>query len=103
MKHDRGVATRLLVGTAINGVGGGLWFTIWALYLTRVVGLSAGQLGGSLAVAGVVGIALSLPGGALADRLGARRVSVAINLVRAVSCLAFLAVDGLLALTLVAA
>ncbi|GAA3386094.1 MFS transporter [Cryptosporangium minutisporangium] len=103
MKRDRAVAARLLTGTAINGVGGGLWFTIWALYLTRVVGLSAGQLGASLAVAGLVGIALSLPGGAVADRLGARRVSVAINLIRAVACLAFLAVDGLLALTLVAA
>ncbi|WP_073258144.1 MFS transporter [Cryptosporangium aurantiacum] len=97
------IAARLLTGTAINGVGGGLWFTIWALYLTRVVGLSAGQLGLSLAVAGVVGIVLSLPGGALADRLGARRVAVTINLVRAAAGLAFLAVDGVLALTLVAA
>ena len=102
MNHDR-AARRLLVGAGINGVGGGLWFTIWALYLTRVVGLSPGKLGLSLTVAGLVGIALSLPGGAVADRLGARRVSVTINLVRAVACLAFLAVDGLLALTLVAA
>ncbi|WP_170323720.1 MFS transporter [Cryptosporangium phraense] len=94
---------RLLFGTGINGIGGGLWFTIWALYLTRVIGLPAGRLGLSLAVAGVVGIALSLPGGAIADRFGARRVALTINLVRAVACLAFLAVDGLVALTLVAA
>ncbi|GAA0254317.1 MFS transporter [Cryptosporangium japonicum] len=102
MKHDR-VSTRLLLGAGINGVGGGLWFTIWALYLTRVVGLSPGELGVSLAVAGVVGIVLSLPGGAIADRVGARRVSLTINLVRAVACLAFLRVDGMLALTGVAA
>jgi MFS family permease len=58
----------------INTVGFGLVFTSMTLYLTRVVHLSAGQVGVGLTISGLVGLLASVPAGELADRRGPREM-----------------------------
>ena len=87
--------TRLLAGaTLINTFGNGLFFTVSVVYFTRIVGLSAHQLGIGLAAAGVAGILAGIPAGHLADRLGAREVMIALTLVSAAWMAAFALVSG---------
>ncbi|MGA9858994.1 MAG: MFS transporter [Solirubrobacteraceae bacterium] len=57
-----------------SAVGSGLWFTIWALFLTRRVALTGPQAGIALSVAGIVGFLSPTPLGRLADRRGPREV-----------------------------
>ncbi|MFC9972312.1 MFS transporter [Spirillospora sp. NPDC127200] len=103
MNSERGrVERRLLLGGGITGLGGGVWFTVWALYLTRDLGIPAGRMSMALIVAGVAGLLLAVPVGAVADRHGARRVLLWLYLVRGASALAFLAVDGVVGLIVVA-
>ncbi|MBA8956881.1 MFS transporter [Actinomadura namibiensis] len=104
MNNDsRRVVRRLLLGSGINGLGGGVWFTVWALYLTRDLGIPPGRAGLALLVAGAVGLALAVPVGAVADRYGARRVLVVLYLVRGGAALAFLLVRDLPSLVVAAA
>jgi MFS family permease len=84
----------LLWGRGVSALGDGLWFTIWALYLTRIAGLPPVTVGVGLAVASAAGMAAAVPLGAFADRAGARPVLVALTLVRAVAMAGYLAVDG---------
>ncbi|MFB9690692.1 MFS transporter [Amycolatopsis plumensis] len=84
----------LLWGRGVSALGDGLWFTIWALYLTRIAGLPPVTVGAGLAVASAVGMAAAVPLGAFADRAGARPVLVVLTLVRAVAMAGYLAVDG---------
>jgi MFS family permease len=87
--------TRLLAGaTLINTFGNGLFFTVSVVYFTRIVGLSAHQLGLGLAAAGVAGIVAGIPAGQLADRLGAREVMIGLTLVSAAAMAAFALVSG---------
>src|SRR4051812_43682866 len=74
---------RLLYGRAVSAVGDGLWFTIWALYFTRVLGVAPATVGLGMAAAGAVGMAAAAPIGALADRCDPRRLLVVLTLVRA--------------------
>jgi predicted MFS family arabinose efflux permease len=84
-------ATRT-IGWAIlvNCLGSGAFLTMSALYFTRVVGLSAGQIGAGLGVAGLVSMATGVPIGHLADRLNARTVQVGMLLVMSLLTAAFL-------------
>ncbi|WP_067491309.1 MFS transporter [Actinomadura hibisca] len=103
MKSDCSrVERRLLLGGGVNGLGGGVWFTVWALYLTRDLGFSSGRMSFALIVAGIAGLLLAVPIGAVADRHGARRVLLWLYLVRGASALAFLVVDDMVGLIVVA-
>lgn len=84
----------LLWGRGVSALGDGLWFTIWALYLTRIAGLPPVTVGAGLAVASAAGMAAAVPLGAFADRAGARPVLVTLTLVRAAAMAGYLAVDG---------
>ncbi|MFH8342823.1 MFS transporter [Streptomyces sp. AM6-12] len=77
---------RLLTTVAIDAVGGGLFLAGAALFYSRVVGLSAGEIGVGLSVLGLVALAATVPNGALVDRIGPRRALVALHLWRAVWC-----------------
>jgi MFS family permease len=90
----RGGLRRLLWGRAVSAVGDGLWFTIWALYFTRVLGVPAVTVGVAMAVAGAAGMAAAAPIGALADRYDPRRLLVVLVLVRAAAMGAYLLVGG---------
>jgi hypothetical protein len=92
-----GSLARLGAGTLVSAVGNGAWYTSWALFLTRSVGLSPAQVGLGMTAAGVVGLLSATPVGWLADRLGAREVFAALLLVQAAAALAYLAVGGLAA------
>jgi MFS family permease len=88
--------------TLINTAGNGLWMTVNALYLTRVAGLSAGQVGLGLTVAGAVCMVASAPMGYLADRRGPRGTQVVFFAALAVLTLGMLAVRSFAALVVVA-
>src|SRR5262249_58689599 len=60
----------LALAALIDSTGTGLFMTGSAIYFTRVVGLSAAQVGLGLSVAGLVGLLGSVPIGVLGDRFG---------------------------------
>src|ERR1700710_2927831 len=93
---------RLGTGTLMSAIGNGAWYTSWALFLTRSVGLSPGEVGLGMTVAGGVGLVSATPLGWLADRAGAREVYASLLALQGAAALAYLAVGGLPAFVLVA-
>src|SRR2546423_1264036 len=75
---DRGAARIFAAYTLVDSTGTGLWTTASVVFLTRSVGLSAGQVGLGLSIAGLVGFLGGVPLGHLADRRGAREVTLAL-------------------------
>ncbi|MGN9813181.1 MFS transporter [Micromonospora sp. BQ11] len=92
----------LALATLANTVGSGLWITGSALYLTRVVGLSAAQVGLALTVAGLVGLTASVPLGRLADRHDPRTVRAVVQVLQAGVAASYLLVDSFPVLVAVA-
>jgi hypothetical protein len=84
----------LAVSSLVNTFGNGLMFTTSALYFTRIVGLSAAQVGVGLSVAGFVGLLSGMPLGHLADRLGPREMQMALVSVVAVLTLLYTRVQS---------
>lgn len=80
----------LAAGASLSAVGSGLWFTVWALYLTRMAGLSAAQAGLAITAAGAAGFLSPAPLGRLADRRGPREVYVGLLAAEGVVSLGFL-------------
>lgn len=80
--------------TLVNTVGKGLWVTASALYLTQVVGLSAGEFGLGLTAASLVCLVASTPMGYLADRRGPRGVQIVSYALMALLTAAMLLVDS---------
>lgn len=68
----------LVLATLIGRVGRGVFITVTVLYVTFVVGLSAGQTATVLGVSSAVGVGTSYLGGRLADRFSARRLLFAL-------------------------
>jgi hypothetical protein len=97
-----GPLRRVAAGTLASAVGNGAWYTSWALFLTRSVGLSPAQVGIGMTAAGVAGLVCATPAGYLADRLGAREVYATLLGVQAAAALAYLAVGGMAAFVVVA-
>jgi hypothetical protein len=93
---------RLAAGTFVSAVGNGAWYTSWALFLTRSVGLSPAEVGFGMLLAGAAGLLAATPLGWLADRLGAREVYAGLLLIQGAAALAYLAVGGPLAFVAVA-
>lgn len=67
-----------------DSVGTGLYLAGATIFFVKVVGLTAAQVGVGLAVAGAAGLCAAVPLGALADRIGARRLLIIVQLWRAV-------------------
>jgi MFS family permease len=78
------------LATLINYFGSGLLLVSMPLYFTRIVHLSAGQVGIGLSIAGAVTLLASLPIGDLADRRGPLEVAKATLLLQFGTTLAFL-------------
>jgi MFS family permease len=84
----------LLWGRGVSALGDGLWFTIWALFFTRILGLPLVTVGVGMAVASAAGMAAAVPLGALADRSDPRTILVVITVVRAIAMVSYLAVHN---------
>ncbi|MFE9401390.1 MFS transporter [Streptomyces sp. NPDC006530] len=92
----------LIAASFVNRVGNGLFNAASALYFTQVVGLPAVQVGAALTIAGVVGLGAGLPGGHLADRRGARTITVVALVIQALAMVSLTLVESWAALTLIA-
>ncbi|WP_052425124.1 MFS transporter [Streptomyces fulvoviolaceus] len=73
-----GPARGLAVLTVVQSVGFGLFLSSSAIFFRTTVGLTAGQVGLGLSVAGLAGLLFTVPVGRLADRFGARRPLLAV-------------------------
>ncbi|MBF4163720.1 MFS transporter [Nocardioides sp. CBS4Y-1] len=80
--------------SVLSAFGEGAFLTGSAFYFTRIVGLSATQVGLGLTIAGVVTFAFSVPLGKLADRVGTRRTWVLGSLLEALLFGSWLLVGG---------
>ncbi|TVL90358.1 MFS transporter [Streptomyces sp. SAJ15] len=84
-------APRVLAAAQLaNSIGDGAFYVCSALYFTRVVGLSATQIGLGLTLAWAVGSVAGVPLGALADRRGPRGTAVLFALATSASVASFL-------------
>ncbi|MGH3550721.1 MAG: MFS transporter [Pseudonocardiaceae bacterium] len=85
---------RLSVVALVDSVGTGIYLGGSVVLFTRIVGLSAAEVGQGLALAGAVGLLATLGWGGLADRVGPRATLVVIHLLRALGFAAYLMVHG---------
>jgi MFS family permease len=92
----------MAVGAWTSAIGSGLWFTIWALYLTERVKLTGAQAGIALSIAGAVGFLTPAPFGRLADRRGPREVYAALLGAEGIAVSGFLVCHSFAAVVLVA-
>jgi MFS family permease len=84
---------RLLAAAELaSSLGNGAFYACSALFFTRVVGLSATEVGVALTVGWACGMLAGVPLGCLADRCGPRRVAAALAALTSVALLAFLVV-----------
>jgi MFS-type transporter involved in bile tolerance (Atg22 family) len=80
---------QFLVVSFIDSLGTGLFLAGSALFFTRDLGLSAGQVGLGLSLAGVTGFLCAVPVGRISDRTGALPVLVVLQLWRAACFFAY--------------
>jgi hypothetical protein len=92
----------LTVSTMSASLSTGLFFSVSALYFTRVIGLEVTTVGIGLTIAGAAGVVASFAGGYAAERVGADRLQLWANVVQGLALLAYVWADTALAFTLVA-
>src|SRR4051794_24585680 len=98
-----GRASRRFLGIAlIDSVGTGLFLAGSALFFTRVLELSTVHVGIALSLSGMAGLLFSVPLGRFADRVGGRRVLLALYLYRGLGFLGYLMVHDFTTVLLVA-
>jgi predicted MFS family arabinose efflux permease len=85
-----GPARRLAAAQLAGSVGAGLYLAGAPVYFLRAGDLTVAQVGVGLSAAALAGIAASVPAGRLADRYGARRMSIVFVLLQAVFVLLLL-------------
>lgn len=96
------VQRALTLATITASLSTGLFYSVSALYFTRVIGLAATTVGIGLTIAGAVGVAASFLGGYAADRVGADRLQLWANAVQGVALLAYIFAANAVEFTLVA-
>jgi MFS family permease len=69
----------LVLAQLVTALGNGVYVTCFVLYVTRIIGLTATQLGIGLSAAALVGVFAGVPFGHLADHRGPREVSALLN------------------------
>ncbi|HET6858677.1 MAG TPA: MFS transporter [Streptomyces sp.] len=97
----RRTVRRLLTAQGVNGFGDGLWFSIWAIYLTQIRHIPAGNMGLAMGIGGVVGLLAAVPIGVLAERRGPREVLCAVIVLRGLAMVAYVFVGGFWSLVVV--
>jgi len=96
------MGSRLAVAQFANSIGDGAFYACSALFFTRVVGLSATQVGLALTLAWATGMLAGVPLGYAADRFGPRRTAVVLAAVTAGTLTGFLVVRSFSLFLLVA-
>ena len=96
------VQRALTLATVTASLSTGLFYSVSALFFTRVIGLSATTVGLGLTIAGAVGVAASFLGGYAADRVGADRLLLWANAVQGVALFAYVFATGAVAFTAIA-
>ena len=91
---DRPGAVTLYVATWIDAVGSGLFLTFYLLYLTKAAGFSLGTAGAVLSLASGLALASNPIAGSLVDKIGARRMMLASQIICAVGYFGLLFVKG---------
>ncbi|MGK5113680.1 MULTISPECIES: MFS transporter [unclassified Geodermatophilus] len=86
---------RLAVMALVDAVGTGAFLAVSVLFVTRSVHLSPAELGLGLTLSGAIALATTVPIGALADRIGPRRVLVGLSLWRCGGFVAYAFVQNL--------
>ncbi|MFD1825968.1 MFS transporter [Mumia zhuanghuii] len=99
--RDR-VARALTLSTAAHSLSSGVFYTVSALYFTRVIGLEATTVGLGLGIAGGIGVGASYGGGWLSDRVGAHHVQSWAMTLNGMAMLAYTFAADALAFVLVA-
>ncbi|MFJ6722412.1 MFS transporter [Streptomyces sp. NPDC091259] len=100
----RRIVRRLLTAQGVNGFGDGLWFSIWAIYLTHIRHIPAGGMGLAMGIGGLIGLLAAVPIGVAAERRGPREVLCTVIALRGLTMVAYVFVGGfwsLLAVTTV--
>jgi MFS family permease len=98
-----GRASRCILAVfLIDSVGTGLFLAGSALFFTRVIGLTSAQVGLGLSLAAAVGLLCAVPLGKLADRVGSRRMVIALYLWRGLGFVGYLFVDDVVGFVAVA-
>ncbi|GAA4905367.1 putative MFS family arabinose efflux permease [Stackebrandtia albiflava] len=87
-----GASRALAYATLASSTGRGLFVTASVIYFHHVAGLSAVEVGTGMTLAAVVSLSAGIPMGRLADRFGARGMTVCFAAVAAVGTLAYLQV-----------
>ncbi|WP_051653497.1 MFS transporter [Kitasatospora cheerisanensis] len=87
---ESGPQRRLALGGFVNQLGTAAFLATAPLYAMRVIGLSVGQVGLGLGVAGVVGLLAGPPVGHLADRRGPNGVFLATLLIQTAAMVSLL-------------
>jgi MFS family permease len=90
----QGPLERLAAGTLVSAIGNGAWYTSWAIFLTRWIGLSPAAVGLGMTIAGACGVAAATPIGWIADRVGAREMFAGLLALQGLSAGAYVLVHG---------
>jgi MFS family permease len=86
--------SRLAAGTLISAIGNGAWYTSWAIFLTRWIGLSPAAVGFGMTLAGACGVMAATPIGWIADRVGAREMFAVLLALQGLTAGAYALVHG---------
>lgn len=92
LSHSR-AARAFLLAVFIDAAGRGIFLTGSVLFYTQVIGLTSTQVGTGLSIAALCGLVCVVPISRLADRVGAPRMLIALQLWRAAGFLAYPLVD----------
>lgn len=90
---------RFVTAIAIDAVGSGVFMPITVLYFLVATDLSLVQVGGAISLASLIALPAGPLIGSVVDRIGAKRVLLAGNLLQGVGFLAYLISDSFLAVT----
>lgn len=85
----RGPVSPIYLAGLVLSLGRGAWFTCWAMFFIRSVGLTTAQFGIGVTAAGIVGMFAGGPLGYLSDRVGSREVLVGIGIVQGLAILSY--------------
>ncbi|WP_224760515.1 MFS transporter [Salinibacterium sp. ZJ450] len=96
------VLRALLASTFISKLGRGVFLAVTVLFFTLILGLSAVQIALVLTISGGVGVATSALGGHLADRMSARRLTLAFGIVEGLALGAYAFTSDFVSVLLVA-